>query len=59
MRVAGTLLIIVAFGMNAYTVTAFIQERGPDSTRTDVNAEETEGGRDTFRSPQGQLATLP
>jgi len=52
-------LIIVAFGMTAYTVTAFIQERGADAAQTDVNAEETEGGQDTFRSPRGQLATLP
>ena len=59
MRVAGTLLIIVAFGMTAYTVTAFIQERRPDSAQTDVNAEETEGGQDNLRSPRGQLATLP
>jgi hypothetical protein len=61
MRIAGVLLVIVALGLTAYTVTTFIesQDRAPqDSATADIDPEKTESGNESSRLSRSPMLTL-
>lgn len=61
MRAVGALLVIVAFGLTAFTVTTFIEGQSrstQESTTADIDPEKTESDHESSRLPGSPLPTL-